>query len=103
MTRCVWVEQNAEKTAFDDEEQLKKELAAQRASEAAERMREAYNELKYTARDKIGDMREQEMLRMQMGLAYRTGDHTTASKLAERLKPDDQKDQHRVDEGLKPL
>ena len=94
--------QDAEKTAFNDEEELKRQMAAQRATDAADRMREAYNELKYTARDKIGDMREQEMMRMQMGLAYRTGDHTTAAKLAERLKPDDQKDQ-RLDEGFKPV
>lgn len=92
-----------EKTAFNDEEERKKELAAQRAQEAEDRLREAYNELKYTARDKIGDMKEQELMRMQMGLAYRTGDHETAAKLAERLKPDDQKDQNRPDEGLKPL
>ena len=98
-----WDVQEAERTAFNDEEELKRELATRRANDAAERMRDAYNELKYTQRDKIGDMREQEMMRMQMGLAYRTGDHTTASKLAERLKPDDQKDQNRPDEGIKPL
>ena len=98
-----FVLQDAEKTAFNDEEERKRELAVQRANDAADRMREAYNELKYTARDKISDMKEQEMMRMQMGLAYRTGDHDTANKLAERLKPDDQKDQNRVDEGMKPL
>lgn len=39
-------------------------------------------------------------------LLCRTGDHTTANKLAERLKPDDQreKDQHKLqDEAMKPL
>ena len=43
----------------------------------------------------VQDMREQDMLRMQMQIAYRTGDHDKASKLAERLKPDDQKEQAR--------
>jgi hypothetical protein len=38
-----------------------------------ERLREAYNELKYTAPDKVEAMRDQEMTRMQMNLAYRTG------------------------------
>ena len=92
--------QDAEKTAFNDEEELKREMATQRAADQADRMREAYNELKYTARDKIGDMREQEMMRMQMGLAYRTGDHDLANKLAERLKPDDQKEQDQIRQQL---
>ena len=53
------VVQDAERTAFNDEEEMKRQLAAQRSQDAADRMREAYNELKYTARDKMGDMREQ--------------------------------------------
>ena len=46
----------------------REEVAAQQ-----ERLREAYNELKYTAPDKVEAMRDQEMTRMQMSLAYRTG------------------------------
>ena len=38
-----------------------------------ERLREAYNELKYTAPDKVEAMRDQEMMRLKMSLAYRTG------------------------------
>ena len=34
-------------------------------------------------------MREQEMLKMQMQTAYRTGDHATAEKIATRLMPDE--------------
>lgn len=34
-------------------------------------------------------MREQEMLKMQMQTAYRTGDHETAEKIAARLMPDE--------------
>jgi hypothetical protein len=34
-------------------------------------------------------MREQEMLKMQMQTAYRTGDHATADKIASRLMPDE--------------
>lgn len=37
-------------------------------------------------------MREQEMLRAQMALAYRTGDHAKAEKIAKRLLPDDPND-----------
>ena len=47
----------------------RQELAAQQ-----ERLREAYNELKYTAPDKVAAMRDQEMTRLQMNLAYRTGE-----------------------------
>ncbi len=38
-----------------------------------ERLRDAYNELKYTAPDKVEAMRDQEMIRLKMSLAYRTG------------------------------
>ncbi|KAK9824690.1 hypothetical protein WJX72_012426 [[Myrmecia] bisecta] len=61
-----------EKTLFNDEEERKRELAAERASEAEERLREAYNQLKYTQHGKAADMREQELMRIQMNLAYRT-------------------------------
>jgi len=37
----------------------------------------------------VADMREQEMTRMQMNLAYRTADFETARKLQSRLAPDD--------------
>jgi hypothetical protein len=70
VTFCV---QDAEKAEFNDEA----ELAAARRTQALvaqqERLREAYNELKYTAPDKVEAMRDQEMTRMQMSLAYRTG------------------------------
>lgn len=84
--------QKSEKTMFDDEEERRREIAVMRAADQEERLKQAYNELKYTAPDKAADMREQGMLRMQMQMAYRTGDHDTANKLAERLKPDEQKE-----------
>ncbi len=34
-------------------------------------------------------MREQELLKMQMQTAYRTGDHEAAERLAKRLAPDE--------------
>ncbi|KAA6421923.1 MAG: hypothetical protein FRX49_08242 [Trebouxia sp. A1-2] len=82
----------SEKTMFDDEEERRREIAVMRAADQEDRLKQAYNELKYTAPDKAADMREQDMLRMQMQMAYRTGDHDTANKLAERLKPDEQKE-----------
>lgn len=74
-----------ERTAFDDEMERKREMAEERKRLAAERMQRAYNELRTT--DKAKDMREQQMLRSQMELAYKTGDHKKAEKLAELLKP----------------
>ena len=51
--------QGLERTAFDDESEHKRELVAERNQEQSDRMREAYNQLKYTERDKMEDMREQ--------------------------------------------
>lgn len=41
--------QDLEKTAFDDEAERRKELAEKRREEQVERLRDAYNSLKYTA------------------------------------------------------
>lgn len=79
----------SEKLIFDDEAERKKELLAERQREHAERLRAAYQELKTT--NKAQDMREQELLRAKMALAYRTGDQKEAARLAERLKPDEPK------------
>lgn len=79
--------QASERTAFDDERELKREQAAARAKEQADRLRAAYEELQTT--DKARDMREQELLRARMGLAYRMGDTAEAHRLAARLAPDD--------------
>lgn len=46
---------------------------------------QAYEELKTT--DKAKDMREQQLLRSQMELAYKTGDRKKAEKLAALLAP----------------
>lgn len=90
--------QGSEKILFNDEEERRREIAVLRATDQEDRLRQAYNELKYTAPDKAADMREQDMLRMQMQMAYRTGDHDTANKLNERLKPDDQKEVRRFED-----
>lgn len=84
--------QKTEKTMFDDEAERRHEIAVMRASDQEDRLKQAYNELKYTAPDKAADMREQDLLRIQMQMAYRTGDHDTAKRLAERLKSDEQKE-----------
>ena len=52
---------------------------------------DAYNALKYTDHGKRDDMREQEMMKLQMQQAYRVGDHTTAAQLKRKLKPDEPK------------
>ena len=51
-----------------------------------------YLELKHRAPGKAEDMREQELLRSQMALAYRTGDRDKAAQIQERLKPDEVKE-----------
>jgi len=78
-----------ERMIFNDEAERKKELLAERQREHAERLRAAYEELQTT--DKAQAMREQELLRSKMGLAYRLGDQKEAARLAERLKPDEPK------------
>ncbi|KFM23580.1 hypothetical protein F751_2839 [Auxenochlorella protothecoides] len=82
-----------ERTAFEDEAELKAQLAAQRAEEQRERLKAAYGELHTT--DKAKAMREQELMRAQMTLAYRMGDHSEAQRLAARLAPDDPSNPHR--------
>lgn len=81
--------QVVEKTAFEDEAERKREFAAQRRETEAEKVRDAYNQLKFTAVGKASDMREQEFMRMQMQQAYRLGDTETAEKLKGRLKADE--------------
>jgi len=76
--------QDIEQAVFNDEAQLvaarkREELIAQQ-----DRLREAYNELKYTAPDKVEAMRDQEMTRMKMSLAYRTGDNPSIKLLLDR-------------------
>eukprot|EP00890_Picochlorum_soloecismus_P002744 jgi/Picsp_1/3470/NSC_06308-R1_nucleic acid binding len=78
---------NTERMVFDDEAERRKEIEEQRLKEKDERLRQAYTELKSSS--KAQDMREQELLRAKMDLAYRTGDQKEAERLAERLKPDE--------------
>ncbi|CAK0787512.1 hypothetical protein CVIRNUC_010732 [Coccomyxa viridis] len=82
---------DVEKAVFNDEAEV---AAARKRNEVIsqqERLREAYNELKYTAPDKVEAMRDQEMTRLKMSLAYRTGDRETADMLANKLKSDEAK------------
>eukprot|EP00198_Chlamydomonas_reinhardtii_P013935 XP_001703272.1 hypothetical protein CHLREDRAFT_143859 [Chlamydomonas reinhardtii] len=75
--------------ALNDEEALRQQREEERRKLAAERMVDAYREIKYS--DKGQDMREQEMLRAQMALAYKTGDVDKAHRLQSRLQPDELK------------
>ena len=47
--------------------------------------------MKYTDHGKRDDMREQELMKLQMQQAYRVGDHATAAQLKRKLKPDEPK------------
>ncbi|PRW57929.1 RNA-binding 25 [Chlorella sorokiniana] len=80
-------DEGPEHFAFNDEEERKREIAAERARRQQERLKQAYQELQTT--DKAKDMREQQLLRSQMELAYKTGDRKTAEKLAALLAPTD--------------
>jgi hypothetical protein len=53
--------------------------------QAHERLAQAYDEIRG---GKAEDMRQQELLRSQMALAYRMGDTATALKLQQLLLPD---------------
>uniref|UniRef100_A0A7R9YWH1 Uncharacterized protein n=1 Tax=Chlamydomonas euryale TaxID=1486919 RepID=A0A7R9YWH1_9CHLO len=75
------------KSAVDDEAELRKLRAEEAAKLREQRMQEALAELKYS--DKAKDMKEQEMMRLQMQNAYKTGDKALAEKLMARLAPDD--------------
>ena len=77
-----------EKRAVDDETALRAERAAERAAAAAERLRDAYDDLKREGGSKASDMREQEVLRRSMATARRVGDDEKAAALAKRLAPD---------------
>lgn len=59
------VPQSTEKTVFDDEAEVRRQVAALRAAEEAERLRTAYNTIK-SEKVMAEGMREQELLRMQM-------------------------------------
>jgi len=72
-----------------DEEAMRRARMDERQKQQQQRMAEAYSLLKHT--DRAKDMREQELLRAEMTLAYKTGDRAKAQKLYERLLPDDQK------------
>eukprot|EP00889_Picochlorum_renovo_P003610 jgi/Picre1/30640/NNA_006001.t1 len=71
---------------FDDEEERRQEVMREKEREKEQRLQEAYTMLK--SGDRAADMREQELLRARMKLAYKTGDSETAQKLAEKLRPD---------------
>jgi hypothetical protein len=77
------------KSAVNDEEELRRQRAEEMAKVKEQRMQEALMELKYS--DKARDMKEQEMLRLQMQNAYKTGNKALAQKIMERLAPDEAK------------
>lgn len=59
--------QGGELSAFDDEAALKAERKAAAAEAASDRLREAYNELKYTAAGKVGRLRLMRMFAVVHG------------------------------------
>lgn len=77
------------KVALNDEEELRRQRAEEMARVKEQRMQEALMELKYS--DKAKDMKEQEMLRLQMQNAYKVGNKVLAAKIMERLAPDEAK------------
>mmetsp|Transcript_6549 Transcript_6549/g.16671 ORF Transcript_6549/g.16671 Transcript_6549/m.16671 type:complete len:132 (-) Transcript_6549:240-635(-) len=76
-----------EKTTFDDEAERKRELASQRDALRDEKVAAARRDL--LASGKVSMMREQERLRAEQQLAFRTGDLKTARDIADILRPTD--------------
>jgi len=70
-----------------DEEIRKSEISIRKQKEAEDRFRAVYAELKYS--DKANEMRQQEMLKQRLSLAFRTGDKRTTEILLDRLRSND--------------
>lgn len=68
---------------------MRRQRVEERMKQQEQRMAEAYSMLKHT--DRAKDMRQQELLRAEMTLAYKTGDKAKAQKLFDRLQPDELK------------
>lgn len=77
----------AKQAALNDEEELRRQRAEERARQAQEQMEFAYKRIKQGGL--ADEMRHQELLRAEMSLAYRTGDRAKAQRIANRLEPDD--------------
>ncbi|MEW5303490.1 MAG: hypothetical protein WDW36_006176 [Sanguina aurantia] len=72
----------------DDEAAIKAARDADRVAVLEARQLDAYKALQYGNRAQ--EMREQDLMRQQMSLAYRTGDLAKAALLAKKLKPDEE-------------
>ena len=87
LTYCNWVVSQAEVVCYGL--QVTPLLACPPSQAADERYQQALAELKSSG--KAADMRQQEMLRAEMALAYKTGDTAKAQRIYERLAPDEKK------------
>jgi len=83
-----------ERTTFDDEEALRRA----RAEEARRREQEVSREtlLRMGATNAIEDMRAQEMAKLQMQHAWRTGDNAKAEELLKKFAPETNEDKWRA-------
>ena len=75
-------------SAADDEAARRAEAKKRREEEAAERLKEAYNALKYSDAGKKEDMKRQELLRIELQVAARTGDTEKVARLQKLLAPE---------------
>lgn len=75
-------------SAADDEAARRAEAKRRREEEAAERLKEAYNALKYSDAGKKEDMKRQELLKIELQVAARTGDTEKVARLQKLLAPD---------------
>lgn len=75
-------------SAADDEAARRAEAKRRREEEAAERLKEAYNALKYSDAGKKEDMKRQELLKIELRVAARTGDTEKVARLQKLLAPD---------------
>ena len=75
-----------ERTAFDDETERKREIAAERDRRANEYKREAYVRMKQSG--DLENLKEQERLKEMKQFAYNIGDMDTVAKVNKTLAPD---------------
>jgi hypothetical protein len=74
-----------ERKVFDDEAERERERVELRELQKSARLAEAYSALQG---GKAAEIREQEMLKQRLQLAYRTGNTEEVDRLKERIRPD---------------
>lgn len=73
-------------SVFDDERLRKQEMAMEREKK---KIADTHREMLLMNSDKMNDMREQNLLRAKMQMAYRTGDQKEVARIQAILNPEE--------------